>query len=134
VWKGKLQYMWWRPITAIRNADIDGLDETTAVPGWTPRIGTPPYPDWPSGLCSVVGAVSTTLQRLNGNNTLDLTITSGAAGETRNFATKALIAEQAIDARVWSGIHFRTADEVSITIGTNVANWVLDHYFQPTGN
>ena len=71
--------------------------------------------------------------RLNGDGTLDLKIASAAAGETRTFATKAQIcAARPIDARVWSGIHFRTADEVSITIGTNVANWVLDHYFQPT--
>lgn len=133
VWYGKLQCMWWRPITAIRNADIDGLDETEKDVDWRPLIGTPPYPDWPSGLCSVVGAVSTTLDRLNGDGTLGLTITSAAAGNvTRTFATKAEIAQQAVDARVWSGIHFRTADEVSITIGSSVANWTLDHYFQPT--
>ena len=39
---------------------------------------------------------------------------------------------EAVDAHVWSGIHFRTADEVSIDIGSNVADYVLDHYFQPT--
>jgi hypothetical protein len=72
------------------------------------------------------------LTRLNGDGTLDLKVTSAAAGETRTFATKAEIAQQAVDARVWSGIHFRTADEVSIEIGENVANYVLDHYFQPT--
>ncbi|MEO7869158.1 MAG: vanadium-dependent haloperoxidase [Candidatus Limnocylindria bacterium] len=132
VWHGKLQYMWWRPITAIRYADIDGRGDTAKVDNWTPLIGTPPYPDWPSGLCSVVGAVSTVLERLNGDGTLDLIITSAAAGVTRNYATKAQIADDAVSARVWSGIHFRTADEVSITSGTNVANYVLDHYFQPT--
>jgi hypothetical protein len=132
VWNAKLRYMWWRPITAIRNADGDGNDRTATVEGWTSRIGAPPYPDWPSGLCSVVGAVATTLQRLNGDGTLDLTITSAAAGETRNFATKAKLSRQAVDARVWSGIHFRTADEVSIAIGSRVANWTLNHYFQPT--
>ena len=76
--------------------------------------------------------MSQTLTRLNGDGTLDLTITSPAAGETRNFATKAEIDAEAIDARVWSGIHFRTADVASIRIGTRVANWTLDHYFQPT--
>ena len=72
------------------------------------------------------------LTRLNGNGTLDLKMTSAAAGETRIFETKAEITVEAVDARVWSGIHFRTADEVSIDIGTSVANYVLDHYFQPT--
>jgi hypothetical protein len=37
-----------------------------------------------------------------------------------------------IDARVWSGIHFRTADHTGISIGIQVANWALDHYFTPT--
>ena len=135
VWNGKLRYMWWRPVTAIRDAAIDGNPDTVGLPGgavWSSRITTPPYPDWPSGLCSVVGAVSTVLERLNGNGTLDLRITSPAAGETRTFATKAEIVPQAVDARVWSGIHFRTADEVSIEIGSSSADYVLDHYFQPT--
>jgi hypothetical protein len=138
VWNAKLAYMWWRPITAIRTAGNDGTaasdgnDDTVGDPNWSPRIGTPPYPDWPSGLCSVVGAVSTTLERLNGDGTLGLTITSAAAGETRTFVVKDDITDSAVDARVWSGIHFRTADEVSIDIGTEVANYTLDHYFQPT--
>jgi len=132
VWHGKLQYMWWRPITAIRNAASDGNDLTVGSETWTPFIATPPYPDWPSGLCSVVGAVSTTLTRLNGDGTLDLNVTSAAAAETRHFATKAEMAVEAVNARVWSGIHFRTADVTSIGIGSSVADWVLDHYFQPT--
>ena len=132
VWHGKLQYMWWRPITAIRMADTDGIDGTVGDADWTPLIVTPPYPDWPSGLCSVVGATSTALTRLNGTGMLNLTISSAAAGETRTYATTAQIAQEAVDARVWSGIHFRTADEVSIGIGSAVANYVLDHYFQPT--
>jgi len=129
VWNAKLQYMWWRPVTAIQMGDTDGNDATEGDASWLPRITTPPYPDWPSGLCGVVGAVTTVLTRLNGM--VDLSITSAAAGETRYFAFKDDLVGPAVDARVWSGIHFRTADEVSIGIGTNVANYVLDRYFAP---
>ena len=132
VWNAKLKYMWWRPVTAIRMADTDGNDDTHGVADWTPLITSPPYPEWPSGLTSVVGAVSTALSRLNSDGKVDLNITSAAAGETRHYATKARITREAVDARVWSGIHFRTADEVSIRTSTKVANWTLDHYFQPT--
>ncbi len=77
--------------------------------------------------------MSTALTRLTGDGVLDINITSAAAGGvTRHYATKEELTEEAVDARVWSGIHFRTADEVSIEIGSNVANWTLDHYFQPT--
>ena len=131
IWSGKFRYGWWRPITAIREADTDGNPNTTGVPGWTPFLVTPPYPDWPSGLCGVVGVTSTALTRLNGDGRLDLNLTSAAAGVTRHYEFAADINQDATDARVWSGIHFRTADEASIVIGTQVANWALDHHFAP---
>ena len=60
VWKAKLEHLWWRPVTAIHEG---GLTD------WMPYITTPPYPDWPSGLCSVVGATSMVLERLYGTST-----------------------------------------------------------------
>lgn len=129
VWHAKLYYLWWRPVTAIREADTDGNPLTTAVAGWTPLITTPPYPDWPSGLCSFVGAVTTALNRIDGG--VDLRITSPSAG-FHHYLTKADLDGDAVSARVWSGIHFRGADQASITIGTQVANFALDHYFAPT--
>ncbi|HEX7224084.1 MAG TPA: hypothetical protein VF367_00720, partial [Candidatus Limnocylindria bacterium] len=110
----------------------DGNPATATVPGWEPFLTSPPYPDWPSGLCSVVSAAGRVLERLNGDGTLGLTITSGAAGVTRTYGTTAQLYSDAVSARVWSGIHFRSADEASIIIGSSVANYTLDHYFQPT--
>jgi hypothetical protein len=131
VWDGKLHYGWWRPITAIREAATDGNPDTTGVPDWTPLIATPPYPDWPSGLNGVVGAASTVLSQLNADGRVDLTLTSAAAGVTRHYDIAADIQHDAVDARVFSGIHFRTADEIAIAMGAQVANWALDHYFAP---
>jgi hypothetical protein len=131
VWNAKFHYGWWRPITAIREADADGNPDTAGVPGWTPLIGAPPYPDWPSGLCGVFGAASAALAQLNADGRVDLNLTSVAAGVTRHFDIAADIQQDAIDARVFSGIHFRTADEVAIVMGTQVANWAIDHHFAP---
>jgi hypothetical protein len=74
--------------------------------------------------------VSTVVSRLN-DGALDLYITSPAAGP-RYYADPQSLQSDAVDARVWSGLHFRTSDQVSITIGTQVANYALDHYFTPT--
>jgi hypothetical protein len=131
VWDGKYHYGWWRPITAIREADNDGTPATASVAGWTPLVTTPPYPDWPSGLSSVIGALSTTLSRLNPSGHVDLTITSPGTGITRHYDDAAVIQKDVIDARVWSGIHFRTADQVGVANGIKVGNWALDHYFAP---
>ncbi len=124
VWNAKLQELFWRPVTAIREG---GLTE------WTSFITTPPYPDWPSGLTSVVGATGMVLERLYGS--VDLNVTSlavGAGPQPRHYADTATFNADAINARVWSGIHFRSADNAGSTIGTSVANYVVDNYFQPT--
>jgi hypothetical protein len=131
-WDGKFVYGWWRPITAIREANTDGNPLTTGVPGWEPLINTPPYPDWPSGLSGVVGAISATLTRLNADGRIDLTITSPALGITRHYDDGNVLQQDVIKARVWSGIHFHTADEVGAAMGIDIGNWVLDHYFAPT--
>ena len=87
VWNAKAQYMWWRPVTAIEG-DTDDNDATAGDATWLPFITTPPLIDWPSGLCGVVGSVTTVLTRLHGM--VDLTITSAAAanpGTSRSSRT-----------------------------------------------
>jgi hypothetical protein len=135
-WDGKVHFHWWRPITAIRLAADDGNDDTAADTLWEPLITTPPYPDYPSGLCNVMASVARSVTRVLGDGTIDLNITSVAAGTpgsplTRHYATAADLNADAINARIWSGIHFRTADVVASQMGTHVADWALDHYFQP---
>ena len=129
VWNAKLKYVWWRPIQAIPEINDDGDPATSPDPDWLPLITTPPYPEWPSGLCSVIGAMTTTLESTTGQ--VDIFIPSITKG-TRHFTSKATLNETAVNARVWSGVHFRTSDEKAIVIGTDVTNYVLGRYFAPT--
>jgi hypothetical protein len=136
-WDAKFHYHWWRPITAIQLAAGDGNPDTAPDGLWLPLINTPPYPDYPSGLCNLMAAVSRSVTRVLGDGTIDLNITSVAAGTpgfplTRHYATASDLLTDAINARVWSGIHFRTADVVAAQMGTSVANYALDHYFKAT--
>lgn len=128
-WNAKLAYMWWRPITAIREDHDDGDPLTVADPTWTSLLPAPPYPEWPSGLCSVIGAITASLEELTGE--VDITMGTAAVGY-RAWTSKAVLDQTAVDARVWSGIHFRTSDEVAIDIGTEAASLILDRYFQPS--
>ena len=111
-------------------ADDDGNPATTADPAWEPLIVSPPYPDYTSGLTAVIGAVSRSLPRVLGTRRIDLYLTSAAAGVTRRYQTAGQLNRDAIYARVWSGIHFRTADVVGNKQGRKVGDWALDHYFQ----
>ena len=132
VWDSKYHYGYWRPITAIQLADTDGNDDTLEDPAWEPLVANPPYPDYVSGFNGVTGAYTGSLSRILGAGQLDLYITSATAGVTRHYMTASALNKDGIDGRVYLGLHFRTADEVAIDMGTQVANWGLDHYFQPT--
>ena len=79
-----------------------------------------------------MGAATRAMSRVLGlgSGRLDVNIT--VAGTTRHYEFASQLDQDAVDARVWSGIHFRTADVVAIDAGTQVGDWALDHYFQPT--
>jgi hypothetical protein len=132
-WKAKLDRAYWRPITAIRLADTDGNPATTADPAWTPLIATPNYPDYVSGYNAVLAASSRALEHVVGPR-LDLTLTSTATpGVTRYYRSGSALRTDVVDARIFLGIHFRTADTAARTLGVDVADWASRHYFHPTG-
>jgi hypothetical protein len=129
VWDDKARWLFWRPITAIREAAADGNPATEADPGWLPLINNPPYPDHPSGLASVVSAMCESLADFFRTDRIWFRATSMSSGTTRSFGRLSAATEEVIDARVWSGIHFRNADEDGARIGKEVARWRDRHFF-----
>jgi hypothetical protein len=130
-WADKARWLFWRPITAIREAATDGNPATAADPAWLPLIPTPPYPDQPSGLTCFGSAFAGALAHFFGTDRVPFTVTSANSGTARSFASFSDAVREAIDARVWSGIHFRTADEDGARIGARVARYSASHYFGP---
>jgi hypothetical protein len=132
-WDTKLLYAYWRPVTAIQLGDTDGNPDTVPDGAWLPLITTPPYPDYASGLTAVMAAAGRALAGVQdlGPGGIDLRMTSTAAGETRHFTTKGQLTRQVVDARVWSGIHFRTADRVGADMGTLIARQAMGRFFEP---
>jgi hypothetical protein len=131
VWDAKFHFGYWRPITAIHRADKDGNPDTTADPAWEPLVTTPPYAEYPSGLTAVVASMSRALKRVLGTRRIDLFVTSAAAGVTRHYEFAGQFRHDAAEARIWSGIHFRSADAVGVAMGKTIARWALDRYFAP---
>jgi hypothetical protein len=130
VWDDKAHWSFWRPITAIREADTDGNSKTEPDAGWLPLIATPPYPEHPSGHTGLSGSIVRTLQDFFGTDRVAWTDTNNA-GLTRSFTRFSQAIEEIVDARVWSGIHFRTAEEQGERIGKQVARYREQRYFQP---
>ncbi len=130
VWDEKAYWSFWRPITAIREADLDGNPATTADPTWLPLIANPPYSDHASGASCLAGAAARTLQQFFGTDSMSWTDTN-VGGFTRSFTSFSAARDEVVSARVWSGIHFRRADVAGATIGQQVAEWREAHYFRP---
>jgi hypothetical protein len=146
-WHEKYRFNFWRPITAIREADSDGNPATAADPGWlplfdpstpvapgAPALVTPPFPDNPSGHACATAAIVNVLQHFFGTDRVPLTLHSNESGTTRSFRRLSEILREVINARVWAGIHFRTADLEGAQLGETVARYEHRHYFQPTHN
>jgi hypothetical protein len=127
-WRDKQLRLFWRPIGAIPAAGTDGNDATQAEAGWTPLISTPPYPDHPSGLSAFGGSNVATAQELLGTDKVTFG-TTNSIGIPREYHRLSEAIDEIVDARVWSGIHFRNADEQGAKIGRDVARWRLHHGF-----
>jgi hypothetical protein len=130
VWNDKAYYLFWRPITAIREADTDGNPATEPDADWLPLIPTPPYAEHSSGHSGLSGSFVRTLQQFFGTDGVGWTDTNNA-GLTRSFTRFSQAIDEVVDARVWSGIHFRTADEQGARVGRQVANYRNARYFKP---
>src|SRR5205807_1214981 len=124
-WDAKYKYAFWRPITAIR------LDATNPDPLWTPWLITPNHPDYPSGHATVSPAAAVVLQAFFGDSgvyTLDSELLPGVLHTYDSFAGAA---DEAFVARIYGGIHFRTACRDGHTVGVAVGNYVLANALLP---
>jgi hypothetical protein len=136
-WNDKYHFDFWRPFQAIRKAALDGNPATSPDLTWTPLI-TAPYPDHPSGHLCNDSAHTTVLRMFFGNAPEGgYEITSSAVNPggpaTREFDSFSQALDELIEARIWTGLHYRTADVQARQLGTNVANYMAANYFQPVG-
>jgi len=143
-WNDKYYWNFWRPIDAIHDAASDGNPATVADPTWkplfdpatatTPTLSTPAFPDHPSGHSCVSSATLGAMQNFFGTDKIAFNIVSSRfPTQPRHYERFSLALKEVIDARVWGGIHFRTADEQGAVIGKKVAHWERRHYFQAVG-
>ncbi len=145
-WNDKYHYSFWRPRAAIREAESDGNPATIGDPSWeplfaaatqtTPPLGTPPFPDHPSGHGCLSGSVLQTMADFFGKDKVTFSVASGRSLNgvpisPRRFERFSQARTEVVDARVWGGIHFRTADRQGAVLGRKVAKYVRKNYFRP---
>jgi hypothetical protein len=133
-WNDKRFHAFWRPITAIREGANDGNSRTVGDRNWTPLEPTPPYSDHTSGYNCVAGSLMNAGKAFFGVDRMDFSvvrIAPNVANVTRQYHRLTDVVDDTMDARVYQGIHFRSADIQGARIGRHVAEWVDDNFFRP---
>jgi hypothetical protein len=136
-WSDKLHYVFWRPITAIREGQSDGNSRTIGNPTWESLYPAPPYPDYTSGANNVTSALINTLRLFFGRNRMEFSITTTNTGptiqDTRTYRRFSEVTDEVVEARILEGIHFRFADEAARKQGKQVALWGFRNFLRPLG-
>ncbi len=127
----KWLYRFWRPITAIRAGGTDGNDATVGDPTWSPLLPvTPNHPEYPSAHSCITPAAGIVVARFLQTQNIDFTIPSLGGGiADRHFDTPGDLEYDVANARVWGGIHFRSAVEDGTQIAKRTADYVVSHNF-----
>ena len=122
VFDAKYAYNLWRPVTAIRNGDLDGNRATDRDPGWTPFIETPMHPEYPCAHCIVSGALGAVLEAEIGSGptpTLS-SASSPAGGAVRTWTSVGDFTKEVAQARIYDGVHYRFSTEVGSAMGKKI--------------
>jgi hypothetical protein len=118
VFDAKYAYNFWRPITAIRNADLSSNPATPREASWTPLGMTPPHPEYPCAHCITAAAVAEVLKRAAGDDLGELTLTS--AGVTRKWKRVEDYSNEVAMARIYAGFHYRFSAEAANSMGRKI--------------
>lgn len=133
VFDAKYHYQFWRPVTAIRNGDIDGNDATTRDPSWASLIDAPMHPEYPSGHSILASSVATVLNaEMTGQAMPVLSTTSPTAkGAKRSWQSTDAFVREVSDARIHGGIHFRSATDAAEAMGRRIGDLAVQRVLQP---
>jgi hypothetical protein len=129
----KYHYNFWRPITAIRNGDIDGNPATDRQATWQPVLTTPMHPEYPCAHCIQGGSVAGVVKAVFGSVDIpEIAMNSTAfPGVTRRWSNMTAFTEEIANARIWGGLHYRFSTRVGTEMGLQIGEYVVKNVMQP---
>jgi hypothetical protein len=133
VFDAKYHYEFWRPVTAIRNGDIDDNPDTAPDATWQPLDATPMHPEYPCAHCILSSTAATVIEIMAGNQGLpELSLTSPTApGVTHHWSNLDALTTEVANARIWAGFHYRFSTRVGIEMGHKIGQYVTTSILQP---
>jgi hypothetical protein len=133
VFDAKYHYNFWRPITAIRNGDIDDNPATDREATWQPIDNTPMHPEYPCAHCILSGTVAGIIKASLGSVDIpEVAMTSPTApGVTHRWTNMTVFADEVANARIWAGFHYRFSTRVGTEMGYEIGEQVVKNMMQP---
>jgi PAP2 superfamily len=133
VFDAKYHYEFWRPITAIRNGDMDDNPATELDATWQPIDNTPMHPEYPCAHCIISGAVAAAIEAALGTPDVpEIVMTSPTApGATHRWTNVRAYADEVAHARIWAGFHYRFSVRVGQDMGRKIGDYVVKNMMQP---
>ena len=127
VFEAKYHYNFWRPITAIRNADLSDNPATQRDASWLPLGDTPMHPEYPCAHCITSIAAAAVLQSVFGNDIPEVSMTSATApGVTRRWTRLQDYADEVAVARIYGGFHYRFSNVAAQDMGRKIAELAVN--------
>lgn len=130
----KLHYNFWRPVTAIRNAEKDGNPATAPEPGWEPLINTPNHPEYPCGHCILASSTAELMKLEHGNKpgwgvrVASRSLPNAAVQVLPDWGTWA---EEVSFSRILGGVHYRFSNEAAEEMGRKIARTAVADHMRP---
>ena len=133
VFDAKYHYEFWRPVTAIRNGDIDGNPATERHDEWQPIDATPMHPEYPCAHCILAASMASVLEAVIGTPEIpEVAITSPTApGVTHRSTNLRAFVTEVSEARIWAGFHYRFSTRVGEDMGRKIGEYVVKNFMQP---
>jgi len=132
----KYHYDFWRPVTAIRNGDIDNNPATEREATWQPIAPTPMHPEYPCAHCILSGSVAGVVKAALGTTDIpEIATTSPTApGVTHRWTNMTALTDEVANARIWSGFHYRFSTRVGTDMGLRIGEHVVKSVMQPASS
>ncbi|WGD53407.1 vanadium-dependent haloperoxidase [Bradyrhizobium sp. CB1650] len=133
IFDAKYFYEFWRPVTAIRNGDLDDNPGTTVDGNWLPIADTPMHPEYPCAHCIMAASVASVAESVFGALKVpELTLTSPTApGVIHHWTSLDAFVNEVSEARIWAGFHYRFSTRVGQEMGRKIGQYVVENVMQP---
>src|SRR5215831_2604279 len=131
--EAKYKYEFWRPITAIRNGDIDGNPATERDASWQPLDATPMHPEYPCAHCVQSSTAAAVVEAVVGGDAIpEVALTSPfAPGVTHRFTSLRAFTDEVANARIYAGFHYRFSTIAGREMGQRIGAYVVKSVMQP---